>query len=84
VRRAYRGVHHHISEKYLDWYITELSWREDRTHLGNGRPTLDMLGRVLPYPTSITSCNANDSLVKEAHSSGPNSFLMKEQFESRG
>ncbi|WP_230533934.1 transposase [Microvirga roseola] len=35
VRRAYRGVHHRFSVKYLDWYIAELSWREDHSRLGN-------------------------------------------------
>jgi hypothetical protein len=25
VRRAYRGIHHRFSVKYLDWYVAELS-----------------------------------------------------------
>jgi hypothetical protein len=56
VRRAYRGVHHCFSVKYLDWYIAELSWREDRSRLGNRGQTLEMLGRALAHPTSRNLC----------------------------
>lgn len=63
--------------KYLDWYIADLSWREDRTRLGTGSQMSNMLVRTPLYPTSIASCNADDRLMEKAHSSGANSFLMK-------
>ncbi|MBZ6079027.1 transposase [Microvirga puerhi] len=56
VRRAYRGIHHRFSVKYLDWYIVELSRREDRSRLGNRGQTLEMLGRALAHPTSRNLC----------------------------
>jgi hypothetical protein len=56
VRRAYRGIHHRFSVKYLDWYIAELSWREDQRRVGNGGQTLEMLGRALAHPTSRNLC----------------------------
>lgn len=56
VRRAYRGVHHRFSVKYLDWYVAELAWREDRSRLGNRGQTLEMLGRALAHPTSRNLC----------------------------
>jgi transposase-like protein len=56
VRRAYRGIHHRFSVKYLDWYVAELSWREDQRRVGNGGQTLEMLGRALAHPPSRNLC----------------------------
>jgi len=36
LRRAEMGQHHHISGKYLDFYATEMAWREDNRRQPNG------------------------------------------------
>jgi hypothetical protein len=40
----------------LDWYIAELSWREDRSRLGNRGQTVEMLARALAHPTWRNLC----------------------------
>jgi len=56
VRRSYRGIHHRFSVKYLDWYVAELSWREDRSRIGNRALTIKMLAQALRHPTSRNLC----------------------------
>lgn len=56
VRRAYRGVHHRFSLKYMDWYAAQLAWREDRRRMGNRGQTIEMLTRALLHPTSRNLC----------------------------
>jgi hypothetical protein len=36
IQRAYVGIHHRFSTKYLDWYVADLAWREDMRRMSNG------------------------------------------------
>jgi len=34
VEKAYKGINHRFSTKYLDWYMAMLSWKEDTRYMG--------------------------------------------------
>lgn len=52
VRRAEKGIHHHVSGPYLLAYGREMAWREDRRRKGNGEQFEMMLHAVTHHPVS--------------------------------
>jgi hypothetical protein len=52
MRRAERGVHHHIAGPYLGAYAGEMSWREDNRRLSNGEQFLTIAAAGLHHPVS--------------------------------
>lgn len=56
VQRAYVGIHHRFSVRYLDWYVAELAWREDDRETSNGGLMRSLLARALSRPTSRYLC----------------------------
>jgi len=52
VRRAERGIHHHVSGPYLLAYGREMAWREDHRRKGNGEQFEMMLHAVTHHPVS--------------------------------
>jgi len=39
IQRAYVGIHHRFSTRYLDWYVADLAWKEDTRRMSNGAQT---------------------------------------------
>ncbi|ANY81254.1 hypothetical protein BB934_26075 [Microvirga ossetica] len=56
VQRAYVGIHHRFSTRYLDWYVADLAWREDLRQLSNGGLTRSLLRQALARKTSRYLC----------------------------
>ena len=56
VQRAYVGIHHRFSTRYLDWYVAELAWREDLRQLSNGGLTRSLLRQALARKTLRYLC----------------------------
>jgi hypothetical protein len=56
IQRAYIGIHHRFSTRYLDWYVADLAWREDTRRTSNGGLTRSLLGQALRRPTSRFLC----------------------------
>lgn len=56
IQRAYVGIHHRFSTRYLDWYLADLAWREDTRRTSNGGLTRSLLGQALKRPTSRFLC----------------------------
>jgi transposase-like protein len=52
VRRAERGVHHHISGRYLQRYADEFGWREDVRRQSNGQQFASLLRAATQAPIS--------------------------------
>ncbi|WP_374379355.1 IS1595 family transposase [Dongia sp.] len=51
-RRSMKGIHHRMSDKYRDWYMAELAWREDMRRKTNKWQTRRFLESVLWLPQS--------------------------------
>ena len=56
IERAYVGIHHRFSTKYLDWYVADLAWREDMRRMSNGWLTRSLVARALRRQTSRFLC----------------------------
>jgi hypothetical protein len=56
IQRAYVGIHHRFSTRYLDWYVADLAWREDTRRTSNGDLTRSLLGQALRRLTSRYLC----------------------------
>jgi len=52
LRRAEIGIHHRISGQYLHRYASEMSWREDRRRMSNGRQYAEITALALNHPVS--------------------------------
>ena len=52
IRRAEIGTHHHIAGPYLEFYASEMAWREDARRNSNGEQYLAMVGAALTHPVS--------------------------------
>lgn len=46
VERAYLGIHHRFSTKYLDWYMAMIAWKEDTRYMGVAWQFCDILRTV--------------------------------------
>jgi hypothetical protein len=46
VERAYIGVHHRFSTKYLEWYMAMIAWKEDTRYMGVAWQFCDILRTV--------------------------------------
>lgn len=46
VERAYVGIHHRFSGKYLDWYMAMVAWKEDTRYMGVAWQFSDILRTV--------------------------------------
>jgi transposase-like protein len=46
VERAYVGIHHRFSVKYLDWYMAMIAWKEDTRYMGVRWQMADILRTV--------------------------------------
>ena len=51
VEKAYAGVVHRFSTKYLDWYMAMLSWKEDTRYMGLRWQFADLLKTITSRPT---------------------------------
>ena len=56
LERAYVGIHHRFSTRYLDWYVADIAWREDTRRTSNGGLTQSLLDQALKRPTSRYLC----------------------------
>jgi hypothetical protein len=56
VEKAYKGINHRFSTKYLDWYMAMLSWKEDTRYMGLGWQFADLLRTITSRPTSRNLC----------------------------
>jgi hypothetical protein len=56
IQRAYVGIYHRFSTRYLDWYVADIAWREDTRRTSNGDTTRSLLARALARPTSRYLC----------------------------
>jgi hypothetical protein len=54
--RAYVGVHHRFSVKYLDWYMAMVAWKEDTRYMGLRWQLVDVLRTVTHRTTSKNLC----------------------------
>ncbi|EJL32220.1 transposase [Caulobacter sp. AP07] len=52
VRRAERGVYHHIAGRHVQAYANEISWREDHRRHANGTQFATILGAAARLPSS--------------------------------
>lgn len=52
IRRAERGVYHHISGRYLQGYADEIGWREDFRRTSNGAQFTGVMRGAATAPTS--------------------------------
>lgn len=52
MRRAEKGVFHHIAGPYLGSYADEFTWREDHRRLSNGEQFLVVVSAALHHPVS--------------------------------
>lgn len=56
VEKAYQGINHRFSTKYLDWYVAMLAWKEDTRYMGLRWQFSDLLRTVTSRPTSRNLC----------------------------
>jgi hypothetical protein len=56
VEKAYKGINHRFSTKYLDWYMAMLAWKEDTRYMGLRWQFADLLRVVTSRPTSRNLC----------------------------
>lgn len=56
VQKAYAGINHHYSRKYLDWYMAMIAWKEDTRYMGLHWQLSHLLGVVTTRPTSRNLC----------------------------
>lgn len=56
VERAYSGINHRYSKKYLDWYMAMIAWKEDTRYMGLRWQFADLLRTVTSKPTSRNLC----------------------------
>jgi hypothetical protein len=54
--RAYVGIHHRFSVKYLDWYMAMVAWKEDTRYMGLRWQLSDVLRTVTHRTTSENLC----------------------------
>lgn len=52
VKRAVKGIYHHISGPYIDSYLGELAWRETNRRISNGEQFLTIVAAGLHHPVS--------------------------------
>jgi transposase-like protein len=52
VEKAYVGIYHRFSMKYLDWYAANLAWKEDTRYMGIRWQLADVLRTVVKRPIS--------------------------------
>ena len=52
IRRAEIGTHHHIAGPYLQFYVSEMGWREDARRHSNGAQYLAVTNAALVHPVS--------------------------------
>ena len=52
IKRAEKGIHHRIADKYLDRYAAELAWREDRRRTDFRTQARRVLAAALAHPVS--------------------------------
>ncbi|MDW9776432.1 IS1595 family transposase [Sinorhizobium meliloti] len=55
-QRAYVGIHHRLSVKYLDWYMAMIAWKEDTRYMGLRWQLADVLRTVTHRTTSENLC----------------------------
>jgi hypothetical protein len=55
-QRAYVGIHHRFSVKYLDWYMAMVAWKEDTRYMGLRWQLADVLRTVTHRTTSENLC----------------------------
>ncbi|KUM26989.1 hypothetical protein AU467_18665 [Mesorhizobium loti] len=56
IQRAYVGIHHRFSLKYLDYSVADLAWREENRRKSNGQLTALVLFAAMLNPTSRNFC----------------------------
>jgi len=56
VERAYVGINHRFSVKYLDWYMAMTAWKEDTRYMGARWQMADVLRTVTHRRTSKNLC----------------------------
>ena len=56
VERAYSGINHRYSKKYLDWYMAMIAWKEDTRYMGLRWQFADLLQTITNRPTSRNLC----------------------------
>lgn len=52
VRRSAHGVHHRVAGTYLDWYVSDLAFREDMRRMPMNLLSNRYLGTALAHPVS--------------------------------
>ncbi|WP_246725566.1 IS1595 family transposase [Beijerinckia sp. L45] len=52
VRRAEKGIYHHISGDYADLYAAEIAWRENNRRVSDAERYLKVLALTLRHPVS--------------------------------
>jgi len=52
IERAYVGVHHRFSMKYLDWYAASVAWKEDTRYMGLRWQMSDIIRTIIRRPIS--------------------------------
>jgi hypothetical protein len=52
IERAYVGVHHRFSMKYLDWYAASVAWKEDTRYMGLRWQMSDIVRTIIRRPIS--------------------------------
>ena len=52
VRRSAHGVHHRVAGTYLDWYVSDLAFREDMRRMPMNLLSKQYLGTALAHPVS--------------------------------
>ena len=52
VRRSAHGVHHRVAGTYLDWYVSDLAFREDMRRMPMNLLSKRYLGTALAHPVS--------------------------------
>jgi hypothetical protein len=52
LRRAEIGIHHHIRQRYLNAYASEMAWRENNRRVSNGTQYLMTVHAAAHHPVS--------------------------------
>jgi len=52
IRRSAHGVHHRVAGTYLDWYVSDLAFREDMRRMPMANLAPRYLGSALAHPVS--------------------------------
>ena len=55
-KRAYVGIHHRFSMKYVDWYMAMVAWKEHTRYMGQRWQFADLLRTVTHRATSENLC----------------------------